>query len=136
MQEVNPVSSSMLSWMLSALGPVYAILLPSVALVCFVFTLLIVIRGRGPMASAALVFVVCAPLLIGGFAAIHGALDSYRVIATAATSPKPSQWAEGVSTALVAPLTALLLAMPSYVIATLGALVRSLLARDESTKPG
>lgn len=122
----EPVRQSFLSWMFSALGLPYVILLPLAGLVCILLVLAVVVRGKGPMAAAALVLVVPIPLLIGVFAAIQGGMASYAVIATSATAPKPSEIAAGISTALVAPLVGMLLMVPGYAIATFGAFIRSL----------
>jgi hypothetical protein len=120
--------------MFSALG-VYAIVLPLAAFVCFVLTVLVVSRGKGPMAVAALILIVPVPLLIAVFAAIRGAIASYTIIAMSGSAPKPSEVAEGISTALFAPMVAMVLMAPSYAVATLGAAIRSLLTNGESTKP-
>jgi hypothetical protein len=54
--ELGPApAQSFLSWILVALGFKYAILLPASALLGFVLTLVIVARGKGPMAGVALV---------------------------------------------------------------------------------
>ena len=77
------------------------------------------------MAAAALILIVHVPLFIGVFAAVQGAIASYTVIAMSGASPKPSEVAAGISTALVAPLVGMLLTVPGYATATLGALIRS-----------
>jgi len=129
------VQQSFLSWILTALGFKYAILLPVSALVCFVLTLIVVVRGKGPMAGVALVLIIPVPLLIGVFAAIEGGISSYKVIATLATDPAPGQVAAVISTLLVAPMVGMLLMAPSYILATLGSLFRSFSADPESLTP-
>lgn len=53
-------------------------------------------------------------------------------LAAATTSqPKPSELAEGTSMALVAPMVGMLLMIPAYALATLGLIVRSLMAGSE-----
>ena len=52
--ELGPVQQSFLSWILTALGFKYALLLPVSALVGFVPTLIVVVSGKGPMAGVAL----------------------------------------------------------------------------------
>jgi hypothetical protein len=125
MPEAEPGSQSYLSWMLTALGP-YGILLPLAGLICFLLALILVLRGKGPMAAAGLILIVHVPLLIGVFAAIQGAIESYTIIASCATTPKPSVLAAGISTGLSAPLVGMLLMVPGYATAALGALIRSL----------
>ena len=126
MPESPPGAQSLLSWMFSALGIGYGILLPLAGLVCFLLVLVVVLRGRGPLAAAALILIVHVPLLIGLFAAFQGAIASFTVIATSASTPKPSELAAGISTALFAPLVGVLFMVPAYATAALGALVRSL----------
>lgn len=128
--EAEPVQQSLLAWLVMALGPLYLILLPLVGLVSFILALVIVMRGRGPMAAASLVLIVNAPLLIGVFAAIQGTLASYRVIAMSTTTPKPAELAVGISLALVAPMVAMLLAVPGYATAAIGGFIRSISAAE------
>jgi hypothetical protein len=129
----EPVQQSYLSWVFHSLGPTYLLLLPLAALLGFVLTLILILRGRGATLGAALTFCVPAPLLVGFFAAINGAISSYMVIATSSTTPKPSEIAAGISTALVSLLIGLLLMAPSYLLALFGLFARSL--RSDAEKP-
>ena len=133
MEETRQVSY--LTWMFQALGFQYAILLPLAGFVCFLLALIVVVRGKGPMAVAALMLIVHVPLLLGGFAAIQGAIASYSVVAMSATAPDPSEVAAGTSTALFASLVGMLLTIPGYATAACGAFIRSLMPNAESTKP-
>lgn len=123
--ELGPVPQSFLSWILTALGFKYAILLPVSALVGFVLTLIVVVRGKGPTAGVALVLIIPVPLLIGVFAAIEGGISSFKEIATRATDPAPGQVAAIISTLLVAPMVGMVLMAPSYILAILVSSVRS-----------
>ena len=76
--------------------------------------------------------IVHVPFLIGLFAAIHGAMASYIVIAMSDMTPKPSELAAGISSALVAPMVGMLLMVPGYAVAAFGAFVRSLGASAEA----
>jgi biopolymer transport protein ExbB len=51
--------------------------------------------------------------MIGLFGTVHGMIMSFNVIATAQTAPKPSELAEGISTALFTTLVGLLIAIPA-----------------------
>ena len=135
MPDAESVRQSLLSWMFTALGLPYVLLLPLAGLMCFLFALIVVLRGKGPMAAAALILIVHVPLFIGVFAAIQGAIASYTVIAMSAATPKPSEVAAGISTALVAPLVGMLLMVPGYATAAIGAFIRSFGASTEETKP-
>lgn len=131
MPEAEPVQQSLLNWMYTALGLPYVILLPLAGLLSFLFALIVVLRGKGPMAAAALILFVHVPLFIGVFAAIQGAIASYTVIATSPATPKPSEVAAGISTALVAPWFGMLLMVPGYATAAIGAFIRSFAAKVE-----
>ena len=132
--EMVPPRPSFLSWILTALGYKYTIVLPLSALVCFVLTLIIVARGKGPMAGAALVLIVPVPMLIGVFAAIEGGIGAYRIIATLENSRPPGHSATVKSTLLVAPWVGMLLMAPSYALAALGLCFRSFSADPESAE--
>jgi uncharacterized membrane protein len=122
---VEPVQQSILTWIFAALGLPYVILLSLAGLISFLLALLIVQRGKGSMAPAALILIVHAPLLIGIFAAIQGGIASYTIIATSGATPKPSEVAAGISTALIAPMIGMLLMVPGYATAAIGAFVRA-----------
>lgn len=124
MPETEPVQQSYLSWMINALGP-YGILLPLTGLMCFLLALILVLRGKGPMAAAGLILIVHVPFLIGVLAAIQGGIASYTIIAASEIPPKPSEVAAGISTALFAPLVGMFVMVPSYATAALGAFIRS-----------
>lgn len=130
--EVEPVQRSLLSWMLEALGFPYLFLLPLAGALSFLLALIVVIRGRGPMAVASLILIVHIPLLVGIFAAIHGVLASYTVVATSGNSPQASEVAMGISTSLFAPLVGLLLMVPGYAVAAIGTFIRCLTAKAET----
>lgn len=137
---LEPVRQSFLQWIFMALGLKYTLLLPLAAFVAFVLTLVILLRGRGPMAAAALIFIVPMPFVIGIYGAIEGQIAVYQVIAATAVQPKPSELAEGTSMALATPMVGMLLMVPAYLLATAGLIVRSLMAglerRSETKLPG
>lgn len=134
MPDAVPVQQSLLHWFLLALGWRYTILLSLAGLLSFVLTLIVVLRGKGPLASASLVLIVHVPLLIGVYAAIDGLIRSYTVIAMSEATVKASEVATGISTALVAPLVGMILMVPGYATAALGSLIRSLGANAEQGK--
>lgn len=125
MPEDAPANISYLQWMYQSLGIPYAFLLPLVGLICFFLTLIIVLRGKGPMSVAALILVVHIPLLLGIFAGMQGMIASYQIAAMSQATPQPAQLAEGTSTALIAPMVGMLLVAPSYAMAAIGAIIRS-----------
>lgn len=132
MEAAEPVRQSFLNWILTALGFPYVVILPIAGIVCFALALILVARGKGPMSAAALILIVHVPLLIGVFAAIQGGIASYMIIATSESTPKPAEVAAGISTALIAPLVGIMLMVPGYSIAALGAFIRAVGGRDHS----
>jgi len=54
--------------------------------------------------------------MIGLFGTVHGMINSFSVIANSATTPKPSELAKGISTALFTTLVGLLIAIPAIAI--------------------
>ncbi len=51
--------------------------------------------------------------MIGLFGTVHGMISSFQVIASNATTPKPSELAQGISTALFTTLIGLFIAIPA-----------------------
>lgn len=131
--EMEPVRQSFLSWLFQSLGLGYAVLLPLAGLFSFFLVLVIVIRGRGPFAGVALVLICHVPMLVGIFAAIQGAIISYSVIAMSSNAPKPSEVAAGISAALIAPMVGMVMMVPAYATAAVGATARSLFGRERTT---
>ena len=127
--DFTPVQQSRLAWLFDALGVQYTVLLLLAGLVGFLIALVVVLRGRGPLASAALLLAVSLPLLVGVFGAFDGAMASVFVIAQSTVAPRPSEIAEGVSTALATPLVGMWLMLPTLLLAVFGSLVRALVDR-------
>jgi hypothetical protein len=92
---------------------------------CFVLTLLIVIRGQGPWACAALIFIVPIPFWHGLFGTLKGLLASLSVIAMSDAVIKTSEISDGVASSLLNPMLGLVMMAPSYLVATLGSIFRS-----------
>jgi len=113
-------------WMIRSMGIIGVLVLAAGAF-SFVVTLLIVIRGQGPFASAALVLLVAMPLLIGSFGCVKSLISSFQVIALSDATIKASEISAGVTESLVNPLLGFLMMAPSYLVATLGSIVRSFL---------
>ncbi|MEE3369943.1 MAG: MotA/TolQ/ExbB proton channel family protein [Planctomycetota bacterium] len=86
--------------------------------------------------------------MIGLFGTVHGMVASFQVIATASGTPKPSQLAEGISTALFTTLLGLGIAIPAIVafnllknqisklVLEVGIDSESLMSRFENVGPG
>ena len=54
--------------------------------------------------------------MIGLFGTVHGMINSFSVIANSPTTPKPSELAQGISTALFTTLIGLLIAIPAIAL--------------------
>ena len=129
--EFDPAPQSLVTWAMMALGP-YGVLLAAAGMVSFIVSLMVVIRGRGPMASAALVLIVPLPLLIGVFGAWHGACSSFATIGMSGADLKNSELAAAISDILVRPIAGTLLMIPGYLIAAGGSFIRSMLSETKS----
>lgn len=117
---------SYLVWLIQAMGIRYTFLLPLAGLIAFVVVLFLVLKGKGHALPVALLLIVPLPVLVGFVGVIDGMMASFMVIASSDTSPKPSAVAEGISMSLVTAWIGILLAVPSYLLATIGMCVRSL----------
>lgn len=131
-EQAEPVQQSFLSWAASALPQPLLLLLVLGGFVSFVLALILVTRGKGAMAAAALVLIVHVPVFIGVLAALNGAINAFVVVATSETAPKPSEIAAGVSAALIGPLLGIVLASPGYAVAAVGAFLRSFSRQTDS----
>jgi len=121
-----PVPQSFLHWVISSVGGFYLILLLVSAALALILTTLVVVRGKGPHAGIALIFIVPLPLLIGIFVAILSGMQALSVIAMSDVQVKPSIIGEAYATALTGPLLGLVLMAPSYLLAMFGMLVRGM----------
>ena len=132
--ELAPREMSFLGWLFTTLGPVYTLCLLLVALVAFVLTLIVVVRGKGGMGVAALAFIVPAPLFVGVLGAVNIARVAAVYIASSCYSPKPHEIANGCSESLLALLAGLILMGPSFAVAMVGLFVRGFGGSAEQSK--
>ena len=130
-QAIEPLRASLLSWIVESLSGPFTLLLLLSGVVCFVVALILVRRGKGPLAAAALVLVVHVPIFIGVFAGLYGSLNALRAVATSVGTPKPSEVAAIVVAVLLGPIVGILLALPGYAVAVVGGFVRSIGDRAE-----
>ena len=129
----EPVRQSLLEWYVTALGPKYMFLLGLAGLAAFVLTWIVVLRGKGPLAGASLVFIVAMPFFVGLFGAIDGYLAVNLVIASSVFQPTPSELAQGTALSLAAPMTGMFLMAPSYLVAMFGLSARALFGKTDHT---
>jgi hypothetical protein len=124
-----PMQRSKLRWLADALGIRYTMLFLLTGPLVFLGSLIVVALCRRPAPIAAFFPFVAIPFLIGIFGFFDGAISAFTVIASSSVSPKPSEIASGISTALVTPMVGLLLSVPSYLILSTGLFIRALLYR-------
>jgi hypothetical protein len=130
----EPVRRSYLMFFFHALGIKYSLLLPLAGLIVFIVVLVLVIKGKGTALPAALLLLVPLPLLIGIAGVVEGLMASLMVISSSDTVPKASAVAEGLSMSLVTAWVGLWMMAPSYLLATIGMCVRSLMRVDGSER--
>lgn len=125
-------SSSQLLWIIrtTGLGGLFIVMS---ALVVFVLTIVVVTRGRGPIVGPTLVLLLHGPFAISVMATLNSLVNSFSVLAMSDQVIKASIWAEALAEALLLPLEALLLTAPSYLIAVVALLVRSLGRSEQGT---
>jgi hypothetical protein len=93
---------------------------------------LLVIRGKGPAAAAALLLVVPLPMLVGVYGAIDAWIATYQAIAASMVEPRPSVWANGIGSVAVRVTASMFFAGPSILVAMLGSSIRSWVSKTDS----
>jgi hypothetical protein len=137
-RQINPNQARIVTYF-ELLGP-FGIHVVGTAFIAFVFTVLILWRGRGNFAAAALVLVVFSPLMVGMFAGLHLASRSLLDISQFCLESKGAEVQikpiEHYMLALdmISPIsTALFLSAPTYLLAMIGACVKAWGGRGEVT---
>lgn len=115
---------SFLNWLIRSTG-LLGLLIPPLAILCFILTVILVFRGKGPLTGVALLFIIPLPVLLGLLALIHGGIQSLQVIFYSSVPPNTSEFGDAISTSLVGPMMGLLLTLPSYLLAMTVMFVRS-----------
>jgi hypothetical protein len=96
------------------------------ALVAFVLTVALVVRGRGDSLAPALLLIVPLPMLVGGLAGVSRLIATYGLIAASATEPALSAVWDGFASASIPLLVGFSLCIPIVLMATVVGLVQSL----------
>jgi hypothetical protein len=130
MDATAPQQQSFLLWLYQSLGLMYSGLFFLSAVIGLILVLVLLVRGKGPMAAVCLLFVVHLPVVIGVLGAVQGMISMYSVLAASNATPKPADLAQGISTSLVTVLVGSLLTLGFYMLAIPGTLLRSF--RSES----
>lgn len=134
MPDAELTRRSLVECMFLALGPFYGTLLPLSGLLAFVLVLILVVRGKGPMAVAALIFIVHVPFLIGVYGTVQGLVVAFSVLAGSPLAPEPSELVVAFWTSLFALLVGILVMVPAYLTAIIGTFVRALKGESVPTK--
>ena len=115
----------MILFLLQALGPMGVPLIMT-SLLAFTLTFLILRRGQGSFAGAALLLAVFSPLMVGLFAGFHSASNAMLIMLSAeAAEVMPGTYTILLSEACTAPSTALLLSAPTYLLAMIGSFTKA-----------
>jgi len=118
-------AESLLMWFIDGLGLFYLAAIVGTAVFAGLLTLVVVLRGKGTMAAAALILIPPCPLWIGMYSATEGLLRALFVLQASETEPRLSELCAGASTALIGPAFGMLLMAPIYALAVFGSLLRS-----------
>ncbi len=123
-------------WMLSVLGFDLVFLLAAAAL-AFALVLVLLLRGKGPAMVGAVILIVPLPLFIALSIVLRGLVASGSVIAIGEVAPKPFEVFGGIAESALLLHIGLLHTVPSFLLATIGLIVRALQGEPlpTSTKP-
>ncbi len=127
---------SYLAWMFQSLGFFYSVVLPGSALLVFLGAVILVAACRRPGVIASYLVFLPLPIMIGALGTVQGMIASYSVIAHSTMAPKPSEMAQGYSTALFTLLVGILLTFPSYFVLAVGLFARTLAWRPRGEQAG
>ncbi len=134
-RQINPNQAGIVTYF-ELLGP-FGIHVLGTAFIAFVFTVLILWRGRGNFAAAALVLVAFSPLMVGMFAGLHLGTRNLLEIASFALE-SGDKWRLSptdhymLALDMISPIsTALFLSAPTYLLAMIGACVKAWRGREE-----
>jgi MotA/TolQ/ExbB proton channel family len=112
-------------WLLNSLGLV-GLLATAVGLLNFIGACLVVCLARRPSVVAAFMVFLVLPLLLAALGAVKGTVNAFSAIEMTGVEVKLSQIVGVVSEAMVNPLVALILAIPSFLILSIGLFIKTL----------
>jgi len=113
----------------------YSTLVLLAAAVSLGMTIWLLLRGRGPALSAALMLVIPLPLFVAAIAATHGMMESYDVIAKSSARPDPIEVRKGINMFLVVSISAVRWMVLIGFIALVGCVRRSFKDTADSQRP-
>lgn len=116
---------SRLTWIIDVLG-IDVILLPCLALGAFLFILVLLLRGKGPAMVGAILLLVPMPICWGVFSTTKAIVFASATIALSEVELKQSEVWGGLAESLLGLLVAILLSVPSFLLALVGLTIRAL----------
>jgi hypothetical protein len=122
----QPPTSSAL-WLLTSLG-LFGLLATAMGLLNFVGACVVVCLARRPSVVAAYMVFLFLPLLLGALGAVKGMVSAFSVVAMSGVDVKLSLIVAAVSEALVNPLVALMLTIPSFLVLAIGLFIKTIKA--------
>lgn len=111
----QPQPQSFLSWQLEVLGPIYAGLIPLTALLVLGGGCCIAVRCRRPGPIAACLALALLPILIGACGMLEGLFALCEHLSLRPQHP-PKAYGPSIALAILAPLTAVMVSLPSFLI--------------------
>ncbi len=129
-------NESYLMWYLRALGGKNLLLLPTVAILSFVLTLILVSRGNSRFSGTAILVLIMLPMLAGAYGAIDSVIGAMIVLSRVGdeVTLKASEIADGIGSSLLALHTGITLAIPTILAAVIGLFYRGLAAEPAPAK--
>ncbi|MGA2032992.1 MAG: hypothetical protein ABSG68_12085, partial [Thermoguttaceae bacterium] len=118
-QALPPVPQSYAAWMIQSLG-LFGLLMLLSGVAVFIGACLVVSLARRPAVIASYLVFLLLPLLFSAVGALKGSVASFAVLAVADVQIKQSQIFAGLSEALLLPLSALMITLPSYFVVAVG----------------
>ena len=134
-QAGSEFQESFASWLIGCLG-LYGVLALLAGAVVFLGACFVVSFARRPAVIAAYLVFLLLPPLLGILGALAGIVSAFSVLARTAGEIKQSAICGALAEALVTPLTALMITLPSYGVIAIGLFVRTLRADGRPTPTG
>lgn len=110
-------------------GVAYLALLTMAAATSLLVSTIATLFARGHYLVVLLAISIMMPVIVGAAGVVDGLYAAYKVIAMSVVAPKPAELALGHLYSLTTLFLGLILCLPSYLIAVVGCVVKSLITR-------
>lgn len=124
------MNESLLQYYYRCCGPTYSIMIPLLAFIAFVLVVLILAKGKGPTVGPALVLTAPMAAYFGLYGTIGGLLATARIVEQSGTDPDPWMLWSGVGSSLVTFMLGMMLSIPAFLTAVVGAVLRAVTHED------